>query len=107
MNAASVVNQQSEEKRHVAIAIDNGIKERAESCDLSGGARHAAIDHIKDSCADNHQSGIRKQPAIVGGVSVAKKDGGDGVDYQSDEGHDIGGNPGKRKAANNRVQQNA
>src|SRR5689334_9420211 len=105
MIAARVVNQQSKEKRHVTVAIDHRIKERAKSCDLTSGARNAAIYHVKDSGADDHQSGIRKQPAIVGGVSIAKKNGGDGVDDQSKKGEYIGGNSGKRKTAHNRIQQ--
>jgi hypothetical protein len=107
MIAASVVNQQSEEECDVAIAVDDGIKKRAESGDLSRSARHAAIYHVKNSSADNHQSGIRKEPAIIIGIGVAKKNGCNGVDDQSKEGQHIGGDSGKRKTANNRVQQNA
>ena len=83
MIAAGVINQQPEEERDVTVTVDHGIKERAKRCDLSGGARNAAIDHVKDSSSDNHQSGIRKEPAIVTSIGIAKKDGGNGVDDQS------------------------
>src|SRR5258708_21957345 len=65
MVGARVINQKAEEQSNVAIAVDHGIKEAAEGCDLIGSAGHAAIHHVKDTGPDDHQSGVWKHSGVV------------------------------------------
>src|SRR5271157_3984625 len=102
---AGVIHQQPKEQHHIAVAVDDGIEEAAERRDLVGGAGDAAVHHVKNAGADDHQTGIKKHPALVFRVRVAEQNAGHYVDAQPDEGERVGRDAGERQAVDNLVQQ--
>ena len=105
---AGVVDQQAEEDRHVGVAVDDGIEKRAEEGDLVGGARHAAVHHVKDAGADDDQPGIDKAARlIVVRAGKAKKQRRRHIDDQADEGQHVGRDAGEGKAVHDLVEQNS
>src|SRR6185437_13964847 len=104
---AGIINQKAKEERHIAVAVDDGIKEAAKGGDLVGSAGHAAIHHVKDSSSNDHQPGIEEHARVVSGIGKTKEDCGNNVDDQADEGEHVGRDAGEGQPANNRVQQHS
>src|SRR5262249_33927906 len=102
---AGIVNQQAEEQDYVAVAVNHGIEKAAKRGDLTGSARHAAVHHIKNAGAYDHQTGVEEQAIMVLRVSVAEENAGNGVDYQSDKRKHVWRNAGQGQAAHDNVQQ--
>src|SRR6185437_7856516 len=104
---AGIINQKAEEESHIAVAVDDGIKEAAKGGDLVGSAGHAAIHHVKDSSSNDHQPGIKEHTRVISGTGKTEENRGNNVDDQADEGEHVGRDAGEGQPANNRVQQHS
>src|SRR6185437_103507 len=104
---AGIINQQAKEERHIAVAVDDRIKEAAKGGDLVGSAGHAAINHVKDSSPNDHQPGIEEHARVISGTGKTEENRGNNVDDQADEGEYVGRDAGEGQPANNRVQQHS
>ena len=82
-------------------------KNDAEDRDLVVAPGDAAIHHVEDAGADDHQSRVEKHAAGIGGVGVAKEKRGDDVDDEPDEGENVGRDAGKSQAVHNAVKKPA
>jgi hypothetical protein len=93
--------------RSVAIAIYNRIKEGPEAGDAIRGAGNFAIHQIKESRADDDQSGIEKHACLRIGIGPAKQECCVGVDHESHECEHIGIDAGQGQPADYVVEQPA
>ena len=103
----TVVDQQTEEQHHIRVAVDHRVEEGAEDGDQVVAAGHAAVHHVEDAGAEDHQACVEKHAAGVGGVGVAKQKRGHDVDDQADEREHVGGDAGERQAMHNVVEKPA
>ena len=87
---AAVIDQQPEEEHHVGVAVDDRVEVRAEDCDLVDAAGDAAVDHIEDAGAEDHQAGVEKHGVAVEGVGMSEKERRNDVDDEPDEGENVG-----------------
>src|SRR5262249_51040336 len=91
----------------VTVAVNHRVKKAAEGGDLVGGPGHAAVHHVKDAGADDHQPGVKKHSWIVLRVGIAEQHRGDSVDDQPYERKHVGRDAGERQAAHDGMQQPA
>jgi uncharacterized protein with HEPN domain len=105
--AAGVENQESEEEDDVGVAVNHRIEEGSEDGDLMGLAGDAAVDHVKDSRADDDEAGIQKHADVVLFVAEPEEHGSAGVDDQAESGEDIGRDAGEGEPVNNGLEDHA
>src|SRR5271165_6793859 len=70
---ACVIHQQPKEERHIAVAVNHRIEEPAKLRHLVGGAGDAAIDHVENAGANDHQPGVHEHPPLVLSVGIAEQ----------------------------------
>ncbi len=105
--AARVEDEESEEKNDVGVAVDNGIEKGAEDGDLISLAGDASVNHVKDAGSDDDQTGVEEHADVIVLIGEAEEDGGSGVDYQPEEGEDIGRDAGEREAVDDGLEENS
>ena len=104
---APVVDEQAEEEHHVGVAVDDGIEERTEDCDLVGSPRYAAVDHVEDARAKDHERRVEEHAVGVACVGMSEEKRRDDVDDQADEGQHIGRDLGECQAMHDSIEEPA
>lgn len=105
--ATRVEDQESEEEDDVGVAVDDGIEEGSEDGDLVGLAGNAAVDHVKDACADDDEAGEEKHADVVLLIAEAEQDCRAGVDDEAEKREDVRRDAGERKAVNDGLEDYA
>ncbi len=105
--AAGVKHQQPEEEYYVGVAVDDGIEKCAEDRDLVGLAGNASVHHVEDAGADDDQGGINEHAYVIVLIGVTEKNGGGGVDDESDKREDVGRDAREREAIDDGLQQHS
>lgn len=105
-SSACVEDQQSEELRCIAVAVNHRVEKCAESGHALLCSRDFAIYKVEEAGCDDDQSGIKEHALLVLGRSIAKEESSPGIDHQSHERKHVGIDLGKGKPADNCPQQN-
>src|SRR5581483_2907804 len=102
---SSVINQQSEEQGHIAIAIHDRVEERTKTRNLIRGARYASVHQVKETRSNDDQAGVEEHPSLILSRGVSEQNCRHDVNDQPHEREDVGRNPGQGHPINDGHQQ--